>query len=195
MRRVKGRRRKPVDLGEQLEEGVGGLEEADALGAVVHGHDPAGAQPVDDRPRLGGADRRAVANGQQEEVDRTERLGLLLAQRALSEVAKVAYAEPVELEGEDRVGTALGAGRLVVLGGDGDDLADRRAEPAGGRAQDRRVAPIASTPLWSMCSWVTSRRSAATPSIGGYSNCMPRSMIAETSANGSMNTDARDELR
>ncbi len=58
----------------------------------------------------------------------------------LAEVAEVAHPQPVELEHEDRVRPALGARRLVVLGGDRDDLADRRLQRAGGRAQDRGVA-------------------------------------------------------
>jgi DNA-binding transcriptional ArsR family regulator len=37
----------------------------------------------------------------------------------------VGDAQAVELEDEDRVGTAFGAGNLVVLGGDPEHLADR----------------------------------------------------------------------
>jgi hypothetical protein len=86
-------------------------------------------QLVDDRARLPGANRVAVSDWKEEEVDGPDRLGLLIAQRALAEVAEVTDAQPIELEGEDRVGVALGAGACVVLGGDRDDLADGRREP------------------------------------------------------------------
>jgi hypothetical protein len=46
----------------------------------------------------------------------------------------------VQAEHEDRVGAAGGAGRVIVLRGDRDDVADRRLEPPGGRADDMRVA-------------------------------------------------------
>jgi hypothetical protein len=117
---------------------------------------------VDNRPRSGCTDRRPVAHREEEEVNRTDRRELLGAQLALAEVTEVADAQAVQLEAEDRVGPPLGAGDIVVFGGDRDDLADRRLESPGGRAP-----LIASTPLWSMCSWVTSSSSASTPSIGG----------------------------
>ncbi len=62
------------------------------------------------------------------------------AQRGLAEVAEVADPHAVEVEDEDRVRSALGPGRVVVLGGDGEHLADRGLEPARGRAQDGRGA-------------------------------------------------------
>ena len=52
----------------------------------------------------------------------------------------MADAKAVEGEAEDRVRPALGAGDGVVLGGDSDDLAGRRVERAGGRADRDRVA-------------------------------------------------------
>src|SRR5919109_1059052 len=48
---------------------------------------------------------------------------------------------------------------------------------------------IASTPLWSACSCVTSTRSAATPSIGGYSNRSPRAASPSIRPNESIRTD------
>jgi hypothetical protein len=45
----------------------------------------------------------------------------------------------VERKQEDRVRPALGAGGLVVLGGDCDHLPERRLETPRGRPQDRRV--------------------------------------------------------
>src|ERR1700754_4282498 len=54
---------------EAREEVVGGLEEADPLGAVVHRHDPARAEPLGDLRRLGAADRRPVAHRDDQQVD------------------------------------------------------------------------------------------------------------------------------
>ena len=51
-------------------------------------------------------------------VDGAERLGLLVPQRRLAEVAEVRDADAVEREREDRVRSALGAGLGVVLGRD-----------------------------------------------------------------------------
>ena len=116
------------------------LEEADARRAVVHRHDPARRQALDDRRGLLGADRGTAADGDEQQVDRADRRRLLVAQRALAEVAEVAHAQPVELEHEDRVRPARGARLLVVLGGDRRDLAERRLERARRRAQDRRIA-------------------------------------------------------
>src|SRR4051812_6036026 len=48
--------------------------------------------------------------------------------------------------------------------------------------------PIAPTPLWSRCSWVTRSRSAETPSMAGYSQRIPRSRSGERSSKGSMKT-------
>ena len=49
-------------------------------------------------------------------------------------------AKVVEREGEERVGTADGAGRGVVLRRHRNDLAHGRLEPAGGRPDHLRVA-------------------------------------------------------
>ena len=136
----RARRRRRSTRARALREGVDGLEEVDALGAVVHRHDDAGAEPGGDLGRLLGADRRAAADGDEEEVDGAQRLRLLVAQRALAEVAEVRHAPAAEREGEQRVGAALGAGGVVVLGGDGEHLADRRLQAPGGRAQRHRVA-------------------------------------------------------
>ncbi len=112
----------------------------DSRRAVVHRHDPARRQALDDRGGLLCSDRGTAADGDDQQVDRTDRSGLLVAQRALAEVAEVTDAQAVELEYEDRVRPPFGAGRLVVLGGDRDDLPDRRLQPARGRAQNLRVA-------------------------------------------------------
>ena len=106
----------------------------------MHRHDPARRQALDDRRRLLRSGRRPAADRDEQQVDAADRRDLLVAQRALAEVAEVTDAQAVELEHEDRVRTAFGAGRLVVLGGDRGDLADRRLQLPGGRAQDRRVA-------------------------------------------------------
>jgi len=59
----------------------------------------------------------------------------------MAEIAEVSDAQAVELEDEDRVRPAFGAGHLVVLGGDPEHLADCiGAVLAGGCAQRLRLA-------------------------------------------------------
>ena len=137
--------------------------------AVVHRHDPARAERARDLVGQRGADRRAVADRDEQQVDLAERRGLLAAQDRLAEVAEVRDAHAVELERVHHVGAALRARDGVVLGGDADD--GRR--PACPRTCPRSSGsgagspPTTSTALWSGCSWVTSSRSAVTPSSGG----------------------------
>ena len=138
LRGVEGRRVEPHHLVEQLQERVGGLEEADPRRPVVHRDDPARADPAGELARLGGADRRPVPDRHEREVDLTDRVGLLVAQRALAEVAEVRDPQAVEREDEDRVRAALRAGHLVVLGGHRDHLADRRLQSPRRRADHRR---------------------------------------------------------
>ena len=111
------------------------------------------------------ADRRPAADRQEEEVDLAERRGLLVAQRALAEVAEVRDAQPVErrrrrsCSGRARCRRRRRARRRSPTT---SPIGDSRRP--GGRAQrSPGRPPIASTPLWSRCSWVTSRRSAVTP--------------------------------
>jgi hypothetical protein len=63
---------------------------------------------------LRGADRRAAADGDDQQVGLPEGRGLLLAQRGLPEVAEVGDADAAEREREDRLGAALGPGDVVV---------------------------------------------------------------------------------
>ena len=126
--------------GIKLEERVGRLQEVGALGPVVHRDDPPGAEALRDIDGGGGADRRPVPDRDEQQVDRAERLGLLRPQLGLTEIAEVADPDAVEVEGEDRVRSALGPGRGVVFGGDGEHLADRGLETARRRAQDDRRA-------------------------------------------------------
>jgi len=64
----------------------------------------------------------------------------LRPQRRLAEVAEVTEAQSVQREAKDGVRTALRARDVIVLGGDGDDLAQWRVVRPGGRAQHRRGA-------------------------------------------------------
>jgi hypothetical protein len=86
--------------------------------------------------RRGASDRRAAAHGDKDDVDGADRFALLRPQPRLAEVTEVAKAQAVEREAEDRVRPACRSRYGVVLGGDGDHLADRRLEPSGRRAQD-----------------------------------------------------------
>ncbi len=127
---------------ERLEERVRRLEEADAppcgsasarrAAAAAHGRSAAAALAADGRP---------VADRQEQHVDLADRRLLLGPQGGLPEVAEVAEAETVEREAEDRVGAALRAGDVVVLGGDADHLAERRVVRArrSRAAIDRRA--------------------------------------------------------
>ena len=101
-------------------------------------------QPRSDRANeIGGRgtpDGGASADRHDQHVDLADRRSLLGPQRRLTEVAEVAEAQAAEGEAEDRVRPALRSGDIIVLGGDRDDLADRRLEPTGGRTKDDRRA-------------------------------------------------------
>ena len=129
----------------------------------MHRHDQAWTHLLDDRGRLRGVDRGASADREEEDINAANRLALAVTQLRLAEVAEVGDPQAVELEDEDRVRSALGARRVVVLGSNGEDLSERRLQASGGRARIVGVPPMASTPLWSPCSCVTSSRSAVTP--------------------------------
>ncbi len=79
---VERRLTETLDVGRALQEDVGRLQEADARSPVVHRHHPARREPLDDRARLLGADRRTAADGHEQQVDLADRRGLLLAQRS-----------------------------------------------------------------------------------------------------------------
>jgi hypothetical protein len=91
----------------------------------VHRHDEPRPQRAHDRGGRLAADRRAAADRKEQHVDLADRPFLLGAQPGLAEVAEVTEAEPVQREAEDRVRAALGPGGVVVLGSDGDHLAER----------------------------------------------------------------------
>src|SRR6516165_8538925 len=98
-----------------LEERLDRPEEVDAWRPVMHRHDPACLESLRDSSGLLIADRRSSPHGDEQQVDRRDRLCLFVAEPALPEVAKVTAADPVEVENEDRVRAALGPGVLVVL--------------------------------------------------------------------------------
>ncbi len=102
----------------------------------MHRHDQAGAERPDDVRGPLAADRRAVTDGHEEDVDLADRRLLLGPQGGLAEVAQVGHPQAVEGEHEDAVRAALGAGRVVVLRGDGHELAELGVERAGRRADD-----------------------------------------------------------
>ena len=81
----------------RLQEGVDRLEEADALGAVVHRHDELGAEAGGDRGGLLGADGRAAADGDEEQVDLRRAPRACSSRSArLAEVAEVRDAQAAE---------------------------------------------------------------------------------------------------
>jgi hypothetical protein len=133
----------------------------------VHRDDPARLHALHDGRGLLGVDRRAAADREEDEIDVADRLGLLVAQGALAEVAEVRDADAVEIEDEDRVGP-----RLVPAWSSCSEAMATTSPIGDSRrpAVERRTTgspSIRSTPLWSACSWVTSSRSAPMPSIGG----------------------------
>ena len=91
------------DVLRALEERVGGLQEADARRAVVHRHDPARRQALDDQRGLLGADRGPPPTGTNSRSTSPIAAACSSRSAALAEVADVTHAQAVELEHEDRV--------------------------------------------------------------------------------------------
>lgn len=150
-----------------LSELVDGLEEVDALGLVVHRDDEARAHGSTDLRGLLGADGRTAAHRDEEQVHGAEGGHLLVAQCALPEVPEVRDPAAREVEDEQRVRTAFGAGDLVVLGGYAQHLADRRLQAPGGGAQRHGVATHGFHAVVVEVLVVTSSRSAVTSAIAG----------------------------
>ena len=141
------RSRRPHDRrAERVEERIRRVEEVDRRRPVVHRHDEARPERPDDPGSRLAADRRAAARGHEEDVDLADRLLLLGPERRLAEVAEMADSEPVEGEPEDRVLPALRPRDGVVLGGDADDLADRRSNVPAVERITAGEPPTASTP-------------------------------------------------
>ena len=172
---------------------LGGLQEADPLGAVVHRQDPARPQlPTIARPL--GADRGAAADGQEQEVDVAHRRALPARSSPWPKSPKWRRARRRGRTRRSCSGRAR-CPRRVVLGG--DRRAPRRAATRGARRSSAAPSgspPTASTPLWSRCSWVTSSRSAldaldrriveADPARRGHADMSPKGSIAPIAAVG-----------
>ncbi len=132
-------RLRPLDRGaERVEKRVRRLEETDRLRAVVHREDDPWRNRAHELCRARAVDRRPTADRHEQHIDHGDCLALLGPQRRLAEVAEVAEADPVERQAEDRVRAAGRSRTVVVLGGDRDHLAERRLEPARGRAEHGR---------------------------------------------------------